>query len=386
MLKFSQAVAGTEPPASGGSRPTAEQELLLKATLFNGKAFDTAWREWRARADIEHLDAGSHRLLPLLYQNLKQQGIEDEWLPRIKGVYRQSWYKNKMLFHRGAQLLRQLQAVGVKTLLLKGAALSKFYYEDDGARAMTDFDFLVPAAQAGVTDGILKQSDWRAKTVYPVFGRNYRIASASLALPLMHACCFADRDGHEVDLHWNLFFERRHRQADDEFWANARPIEFEGVPTLMLDATDQLFHVCVHGAEWNAMPPCRWVADALMIIRRAPQIEWQRMAIQAERLRLVPALRETLTYLQSVFGVQAPSSVLQRLTQARLSRAEELAYRLKLAPNQQVIGSVRQRLWIDSLRTIPQRNLFAQSLLFPRYCVRRGLAIASLIRQSPKIT
>ncbi|HEX9000296.1 MAG TPA: nucleotidyltransferase family protein [Blastocatellia bacterium] len=383
MSKLPQAVAGTQPPVSGGSWPTAEQELLLKAALFRGNAFDAAWREWRSRVDIERLDIASHRLLPLLCRNLKQHGVEDDWLPRIKGVYRQSWYKNKLLFNRGAQLLRQLQAAGVRTLLLKGAVLSKVYYEDDGARAMTDFDLLVPAAQAGLADETMKQHGWRAKTVYPIFGRKYRIARASLALPLMHACCFADRDGYEADLHWSLFFERRHRQADDEFWTNAQPIEFEGVPTLMLDATDQLFHVCVHGAEWNAMPPCRWVADALMIVRRAPQIEWQRMAAHAERLRLVPALRDTLAYLQRAFQVEVPASMLQQLHLARFSESEELAYRLRLSPDQQALCSVWQRLWVDHLRTLPQRNQFVQLLHFPRYCVRRALAMTSLIRQAP---
>ena len=386
MSNASQTPAIEDMPAHGGSWPTAAQELLLKAALLEGPAFKTAWQAWRTRVTLEKLDIGSHRLLPLLYQNLKAQGCQDEWLPRIKGVYRQSWYKNKLLFNRGGQLLAQLQGAGIKTMLLKGAVLSKLYYEDDGARAMTDFDVLIPAHQVRAAQEVLQQHEWQSKKLYPLFGRNYRVTSLAHALPLMHACSFADRDGYETDLHWSLFFERRHPRADDEFWARAQPFEFEGGQTLTLDPTDLLFHCCVHGAEWNPLPPCRWVADALLILRRAPQIEWPRLLHHARRLQMVPAMRDTLTYLRTGFEVAVPEDLLQEIRALALSRTEVLAYQMKLAAEPRNVCSVWWRLWIDYCRSAPSPVGRIPVWSFAQYCMRRGAAVAGLwlcaVRQS----
>lgn len=89
----------------GGCWPTPEQKLLLRACLLEGKETTEAWSEWRSRVDIQVLDRGSLRLLPLLYWNLKRHGVNDPLIDRFKGIYRFSWYKNQMLFQAMEALL-----------------------------------------------------------------------------------------------------------------------------------------------------------------------------------------------------------------------------------------------------------------------------------------
>src|SRR5947208_1037833 len=62
--------------------PTAQQELLLRAVLAKGEQALTAWQEWKADIDIENLDEGSTRLLPLLCRNLKNEGVNDPLMAR----------------------------------------------------------------------------------------------------------------------------------------------------------------------------------------------------------------------------------------------------------------------------------------------------------------
>ena len=59
------------------SLPTHEQELLLKAALLTGEACRKAWKAWKSRIDIENLDYGSSRLLPLASLLLVRQ---KQWL------------------------------------------------------------------------------------------------------------------------------------------------------------------------------------------------------------------------------------------------------------------------------------------------------------------
>ena len=67
-----------------GLLPTKEQELLLKAALLKGEEAIKAWHEWKTCVDIEFIDHGSNRLLPLLYFNLVQNDINDPIInPRV---------------------------------------------------------------------------------------------------------------------------------------------------------------------------------------------------------------------------------------------------------------------------------------------------------------
>ena len=82
--------------SQAGPWPNPQQELLLRAALLEGEAALSAWQQWQAEADLDHLDYGSFRLLPLLYQNLQRHQIKHPWLPTLKGIHRRTWYQNQL--------------------------------------------------------------------------------------------------------------------------------------------------------------------------------------------------------------------------------------------------------------------------------------------------
>ena len=126
----------------------AEQAALIRAALFDGEDALAAWREWRAVADLDDLDAASDRLLPLLYRNLVRFGVDDPWLGRLRGIYRFHWVRNQVLKQSGASALVTLAEAGIDTVVLKGAALGELHYRGVGLRPMNDVDILVPRARA----------------------------------------------------------------------------------------------------------------------------------------------------------------------------------------------------------------------------------------------
>src|SRR5579871_124220 len=122
--------------------PNATQLRLLRLVLspsLNRDALDA----WTASVDLRTLDGGSVRLLPGLYQRLNEAGIDHPWLPIMRGWYRRSLYRNRLIIHRGLDLVGALESRGVRTLLLKGCPLVALYYKDPGTRPMGDFDLLV---------------------------------------------------------------------------------------------------------------------------------------------------------------------------------------------------------------------------------------------------
>lgn len=171
--------------------PTRQQELLLKASLLRCKGVISAWEEWKSGADIEQLDPGSYNLLPLLYDNLNTIGIKDPLMRKLKGVYRQTWYKNQLSIHRVGVLLSAFHCAGIRTMVLKGAALVLLYYRNYGLRPMGDIDILVHTEQSREAIDFLIKSGW-----IPHSGSPERL------IPLSHGAAFRNpATGQDVDLH-----------------------------------------------------------------------------------------------------------------------------------------------------------------------------------------
>jgi hypothetical protein len=310
---------------------TWQQELLLKAALREGPVSLAAWEQWRAHVDPEQLDYDSHRLLPLLYSVLQRQGISDSQMGRFKGVYRRTWYDNTLRLRAAAAVLQALHDEGISTMLLKGAALTLRYYRDVGLRPMDDFDVLVPTHQGLAAIEVLKGLGW-----IPLF-EPVGVTEAE-ALEIGHAYPFRNARRQEVDLHWHVYYQRVAPTADSELWAAAHPFALSGAPTHILAPADQLLHVCVHGTQrawWSEerAPNLRWVADAMMILRNAPEaLDWNRLSAQAERLRFVLPLREALGYLHDHFEAPIPASVLARIRTMPVPLAERIAERARTSP------------------------------------------------------
>jgi len=328
----------------GGYWPTRMHELLLKAALLQGDVALDAWNGWMAGVDLDRLDQGSYRLLPLLYRNLVACGVDDPLLRNLKGIYRMAWYRNQMLFRTAASLLQALHDAGIRTMLLKGLALSLLYYRDYGLRPMYDWDVVVPIGQAQEAIRLMIELGWRPKA------RSPRVLLRDGFFSVSHSCEFRDDDDHACDLHWHVLDECRYENADDDFWGRAAPVEFFGVRTLALDPTDQLLHVCVHGARWSRVPPVRWVADAAMILNSQSMLDWERLVAHVRKRRLVLQMVDTLGYLRDLLDAPVPPLVLQRLCAMPVSTVERMEHWVKTRPLGRLTGHLLQD-WFRNLRT-----------------------------------
>jgi hypothetical protein len=339
--------------------PTQQQELLLRAALLEGRDAVEAWKEWRSRVDIDdidRLDPGSYRLLPLLYRNLNSHGAEDPIMMKLKGVYRLTWYKNQMLFHTITSLLRSFQRAGIDTMVLKGAALTLLCYRDYGLRPMNDFDVLVHTRDALSAVRLLRELGWNPLEFDP--DEEYISVSYS------HG--FADKAGREFDLHWHLFSQCRTPDADNDFWKDAALTNFHGEPAYVLSPTDQLLHICVHGARWNETPPFRWVADAIMLLNNVHNnIDWNRLVLQAEKRHLITPLLETLHYLRDTFKAPVSPEMIKNLQAIRVPYPERMEYRIAVSPLTQWTAGLD--LWFQHSRLSGHTSLPLRIARFPKF-------------------
>lgn len=340
---------------------TRDQELLLRASLLQGPDAVRAWRAWKSSVDLEgQFDNGSFRLLPLLYMNLGRLGIDDPFMNRLKGIYRQAWSKNQQLFFQISRIVRCLQEVGIRTIVLKGAALTVLAYRNHGVRPMADIDLLVHPSQTAAAVDLLKQAGWMPTSEMTAGDLVYR-----------HSKQLKDAPGKELDLHWHLLFESCRLDADDEFWNNAMPMQIHDVDTLSLDPTDMFFHVIVHGAQWNPEPPIRWIADAIAVLRSSPDgIDPVRLMRHVGKHKVRLRMREALNYLDELFPGTIPEPVRAGIRRVQPTPLERFEFRFIAHDYGSYYDSVRGNFVIALLeyQRLRRDTGFLSSLLgFPRY-------------------
>ena len=340
---------------------TPEQEMLLKASLLKGDPSLIAWREWRASINIEdHMDNGSFRLLPLLYQNLRKHHVEDPLMDRLKGIYRQTWYKNQKLFYETGKILKYFHDAGIQTMIVKGAALSALTYKNHGVRPMSDVDVMVPFSQILTATEVLRQKGW-APCIYP---ESEETLKYRISLQYKNSC------NDEFDLHWFPYIEFNRKKLDGDLWNHSVPIMLANEETTAPCPTDNLIHVMIHGTWWNPEPPIRWIADAMSIFNAfGVELDWERFVNTVRINRIALRIRDALVYLKNTFHADIPNHVIKTIIDMPTSITERIAYSYSLRnPNiiTEKFGYI-PILYLDFLRINSDAGLLQSTINFPRY-------------------
>lgn len=359
---------GPELAGQGLPWPQGAQELIMLAAVGPEEDALYAFNAWCAEVDIEsHLDGGSFRLLPLVYDRLQRRNIAHPLMGRLKGVYRRAWYENNRLFGDIAPILAELKAAGVPTMLLKGAALAHSWYPSLATRPMLDIDLVVPRDKVEQAFAVLERCGWTA---------NDRVKPHER--PEAHALDFRNAEGRELDLHWHCLRETPSAQADAWFWDQARPFSFCGVETLQPSPTSMLLQIVLHGVRSNIEPPIRWIADATVLLRAAAdQIDWPQIERFAIQHRLTYRLHLGLDYLKTVYGAPVPQGVLQRLGRRSISLIERIENIIYLGDARRMY---RPRLFpaVDYFRFLRVQTPLAFAAGFASYLRRRWELKSSL--------
>jgi hypothetical protein len=139
----------------------SHEASLLAASFLRGERAVAAWEAWHPAVDIEALPPESQALLPQLYRNLTNQGVEHPLLLRIAGVYRHAWYANQRLLACAVEAVRALGAAGIETQLVGGSALALTCYADSGARRLQAAELLVDGRAVLRAAIVLRRAGWR---------------------------------------------------------------------------------------------------------------------------------------------------------------------------------------------------------------------------------
>lgn len=338
------------------SAPTSEQKLVLQAAFLPQEAAITAWHKWLEAVDIEDHDAESYHLFPFVYRNLADSQLEIPEMVRLKGVYKRRWYENKIVFAKLTAILTKFQEAGIKTLILKDAALTTYYSPDNSCRYLYGLDILVSPTDAAAAIALLKQMGWKPKT---------RISDSLMSV--YQGLDFQDGSQYPLTLQWHVFPNFFQEGGDDEFWQGAITTKIGDISTSVLEPTAQLLSLCLQVCAWTPILPIRWLTDARIILNHSgTDIEWHRLIQLGQKYQLILPLTLMLDQLVQVFPDAVPPEILAQLTQLKVSQFELMEYQMKTRRNSVLFNPLFLR-YFQYLRAVSNRNLALKLLGFPKY-------------------
>lgn len=301
--------------ASHSQIPAPLETRLLRAALLDGDAAVDAYRAWHAEVDVDALDGGSQRMLPLLAANLARIGYSDDFTPQLHGHRRQALAMNAHRIGAVRPALRVLEAAGVETMVLKGAALVASGLSELGLRPIGDVDVLVRLADRDAAIDVLLADGWEVDT-YPAWYVKRVFWRTVPAWVLRKGLV-------QLDLHWGALHLVRDPAAERPLWEHATTGSLGGEPVLVPSVEDQAMQTWLHAAEWCGLPPLRWAADAVATIgARGDRFDWDRVVTSAIDQRVALQTRSALDYLAGELGQPVPDAVRRRLQAERVPRLE----------------------------------------------------------------
>jgi hypothetical protein len=276
-----------------------DHQLLLDAALLDPAAGGAAaFARWRGAVDIDHLDGGSFRLLPLVVANLGEH-VDGEVAGRVQGVARYAWAWTQRLLGAAEPVLADLDEAGIPALLTKGSALVVGYGTPAKLRPMHDLDIAVPHARFDEAVEIC-----RRHALEPEVDADHPIWRDA------HAVSLANPAGVRLDLHRFVLASWPRPGADDPIWETAAPAAVRSAPCAVPGPAELLLGILEHAARWNPQDTnIRWAADAVTLLR-SNAVDWDRFAWLADHYRLTATTSPALTWLRDRYGAPVPPSVL----------------------------------------------------------------------------
>jgi hypothetical protein len=379
-------------------QPSPLQTLLLHACLDSDPATASLhFEEWQRQLDLDHIDFGSYRLLPLLWKRIEALGFNSRDRDRIKGVYRRTWYANQLVLARASLLVQALAARQIPAMLIKGAALALSNYGDPGQRPMDDVDLVVPFAAAQPAVDTLLEAGWVAEPT-PLTGTRVAVAGAHASwtagprrrelfddayFQARHAHGFRGPGGTGADLHWFFSQGNFDPRLDEDVWQRAIPLPQRAGTgrwgnTLVPSPADHLLLLLVHGSRWNPIPPVRWVADSVILIRSAgPDLDWNQFERSAEARGQTATVAVMLAYLDREFHCGIPADVPGRLAAVPVSASARRRAELSMNPPGMSAGLAELALLYQRYRWLRRSGGRTPSRGFPGY-LRHILGAPSL--------
>lgn len=202
--------------------PTLEDKFILTCcALEHNDRHHEVMDSIDASFDWEYFAAEGNRqaVNPWMYKQIKKNDKLKSLVPEniyttLQNEYYYTLNRNTKIFKELENILKILNDEGIDVILLKGAYLLPFVYEDLGARTISDIDLLVKSNDIDNALEVLKKTGFKHNFIpYSKWHKNYIIKHEKHVAPLR-------KNNIKIDLHCKFDFYGYYKDIENS-WETA---------------------------------------------------------------------------------------------------------------------------------------------------------------------
>jgi len=266
-----------------------------------------------------------NRLTQLLYHNFLRYGIAEYMHPQIRQTFEKTYHSvgfhNALYYEELRNLLRLFEQAGMKTIVLKGAAITDAVFKNVALRQMADIDLLIHEQDIERSTTLLTKAGY-VPDEHRCTKKWYRVHHHHLA-PFIHP----DR-GFIVEMHHHII------PPDNPFgmdirplWERAQATKVGESRTLVLCSEDLIIHLCIHLSYCGGfIYGLRNVIDIVQVLRyHGSQLDWDRIRKEASDHHYIGFIYYPLYLAKKLFDANIQKDVLGDFKQCSKLNVLELS-------------------------------------------------------------
>jgi hypothetical protein len=257
--------------------------------------------------------ASRHGVLPLVYNTLKglsqgDKGSIQDFLSELKPINMSIAQRNMLMCSELIKIMRLLEENHIEALAFKGPALAQTAYGDITLRQFGDLDILIREKDRSRVIDLLAREHYTHEIDLTDINESFFKCVSVVGL-------YKESTGVLVEIHWELLSRNYAIDWEEKsLWGKPESvwINHKEIPILPLE--QQLLYLCAHGSK-HLFERLEWVCDIDRSIRANPDIDWQHLLNEAEKLGIKRMLYLGLTLSRQFFGLELPEMILQKTEQ-----------------------------------------------------------------------
>lgn len=255
--------------------------------------------------------SGRHRLLPLLYWNLKnfEEYVPSQIFTRLKIYFYLNAQKNLMFLGEIKALTKLIKTTKNNVLFIpyKGPIMAISTYNDIKLRDFNDIDIFINTEDFSQIKAILLSRGYNTNLTIDKLEGNWYVKT-------QRECKFYNIEkGISIELHWKFSRLCSPTQMEEIIKiSQLKSINIEEITIPEFLIEDLILILCVHNAThyWNRL---LWLVDIVEIINHNNNIDWNLIIAKAMKLKLNRILLINLRLLNDLFSINFPKSVTDHL-------------------------------------------------------------------------
>lgn len=289
-------------------------------------------------------------LSALLFRILEEDSLIHKFPATIQKSLKESYLlslsHNIVLLKDLSKVLSSLEEKGVRTIVLKGAALLERIYPDIGVRPVMDIDLL------------FCEENEEVKKVLEGIG--YRLISTC---PRIY-----DNGRTIIDIHTDIDSFTRlgpipytPKLSTTTLWEDGSPWGVSFNTVRILSPEDTILTLSIHFVKHSFLR-LLWLIDIIEVIKGNPKIDWKKMGQRTKEAGFEKLLFYVLYYIKEIFGI-IPEDILSEIRPERLGLIERrIIDRIIKNHRRDGYGDI---LYFYMIRGTLRKILFAARILFP---------------------